>query len=200
MLGPLMNCPRRRSLHRLALRGFTLVEALVTIAIAAILVAVAVPSFRDVLAKRRVEGIASELLTDLQYARSEAVARNASVRLTLGSGCYTVHLDSASAVSCTSASGSSVTPASALIKGVQLPGTAVISLAAVGAVTRITFEPVLGSASNDAAVDPAVLNVTSATGKAWRLQVRTSSQGRVKACSPSGAGYISGYQSDCGDS
>jgi type IV fimbrial biogenesis protein FimT len=189
-----MSWPSRR-----AHRGFTLIEAMVVIAIASILVAVAVPGFRDVLAKRRVEGVVSELMTDLQYARSEAVARNAGVRITLGSGCYTVHLDSATSASCTNAAGSSVNPPSALIKGVQLPSTAVVSMAAAGSVTRITFEPVLGSASFDQAVDPAVVNVTSASGKAWSVQVRTSTQGRVKTCSPSGAGYISGHPSDCGD-
>jgi type IV fimbrial biogenesis protein FimT len=190
---------RRLSSSRSLQLGFTLIEVMVVVAIATILLAVAVPSFRDILSKRRVEGVASELVTDLQYARGEAVARNASVRLTVGSGCYTVHLDSATSVSCTNAAGSSVNPSSALIKGVQLPGTAVVTMAAASSVTRITFEPVLGSASFDQAVNPAVINVSSASGKAWSLQVRTSLQGRVKTCSPSGVGYISGHPSDCGD-
>jgi type IV fimbrial biogenesis protein FimT len=180
-------------------RGFTLIELLVVVVISAILLTVAVPGFGKMLSKRRVEGVTSELVTDLQYARSEAVARNQNVSVSLGAGCYTIHLSSATAVSCTSAAGSSVTPAGALVKGVQLPASSV-SLTALGSVTRISFEPMLGSASFDAAVNPGVLSVNGAGSGSWQLQVRVASQGRVKTCSPSGSGYVSGFSSECGDS
>ncbi|TDU32070.1 type IV fimbrial biogenesis protein FimT [Panacagrimonas perspica] len=61
--------------------GFTLLELMVTIVIASILLALAVPEFtRFGLASARAKG-ATELFAALSEARSEAVARNAPVTL-----------------------------------------------------------------------------------------------------------------------
>lgn len=60
-------------------RGFTLVELMITVAIAAILAAVAAPSFRDFVYESRLRSKAGELVSDLNFARLEAVKRNARV-------------------------------------------------------------------------------------------------------------------------
>lgn len=65
-------------IHR---RGFTLVELMVALAVAGILVTVAVPSFTDFVANQRVKAANQELFATLSYARSEAVRRNATVRV-----------------------------------------------------------------------------------------------------------------------
>jgi len=56
-----------------------MVELLVTIAIAAILTTVAVPSFSGLIANQRAKTAASELFASLLKARSEAIMRNANV-------------------------------------------------------------------------------------------------------------------------
>lgn len=62
--------------------GFTLIELMVTVALMAILLAAAAPSFRDLLAAQRVRATAFSMVSDLVLARSEAVKRGASVTLT----------------------------------------------------------------------------------------------------------------------
>lgn len=56
-------------------RGFTLIELMITVAIAAILLAIGVPSFRDFVVNTRISTDSSNLLADLAFARSEAVKR-----------------------------------------------------------------------------------------------------------------------------
>jgi len=67
------HCSRRRS------AGFTMVELLVTIAIATILTTIAVPSFSALIASQRAKTAASELFASLLLARSDAIALNANV-------------------------------------------------------------------------------------------------------------------------
>jgi type IV fimbrial biogenesis protein FimT len=55
--------------------GFTLVELMVTIAIAAILLGLGVPSFRTLIENNRIAAASNDIVTALQFARSEAVKR-----------------------------------------------------------------------------------------------------------------------------
>lgn len=155
-----------------------MVELMIVVAVAAVLAALAAPSFRTFLAKQRVEGVASQLATDLQYARSEAVARNVNVRVTfIGSDCYVIHQDTLVVTTCTSA----VDPA--LLKTVQLPSGSTASFSTVPAF--VAFEPVRGTATASGSI-----TVSSSIGTR-QLQIDLSALGRVRLCSPSGS--IAGY-------
>lgn len=59
--------------------GFTLIELMVTITIAAILLGIAIPSFTSVISSNRLTTSANELVTALNLARSEAVKRGQQV-------------------------------------------------------------------------------------------------------------------------
>ncbi|HEY8034537.1 MAG TPA: GspH/FimT family pseudopilin [Methylobacter sp.] len=59
--------------------GFTLLELMVTIAIAGILVGAAIPSFTSIIASNRLTTYANDLVTALNLARSEAVKRGIQV-------------------------------------------------------------------------------------------------------------------------
>ena len=61
--------------------GITLVELLIVIAIAAILASLAGPSFSDFINRTRQSSVVSQLVSDLNRARSEAIKRNTPVLL-----------------------------------------------------------------------------------------------------------------------
>lgn len=60
-------------------KGFTLVELIVTLVVAAILLTLAAPNLSTFLQRDRLGAQANELLSDLAYARSEAIKRGAVI-------------------------------------------------------------------------------------------------------------------------
>jgi type IV fimbrial biogenesis protein FimT len=74
---------RRRSELKVpcASKGFSLVEMMVTIAIAGILLTIAVPSFRDLIQRQRITATVNDLFFAIKLARSEAIQRGGRVDL-----------------------------------------------------------------------------------------------------------------------
>ena len=68
---------RQRALH-----GFTLIEAMVVVALVAILAALAAPSFTSMIANQRVSSAAQEVQTLLLFARAEAVYKRTETTVT----------------------------------------------------------------------------------------------------------------------
>jgi type IV fimbrial biogenesis protein FimT len=129
--------------------GFTIIELMTVLVIAGVLLVIALPSFNDMLARRRVEGQANELVTDLAYAKSEAVQRNRNVALFTGGGgtCYTIAVWTTGTGSCNCACTGGP---------VQLKTVALNNGVAVTDGVTFDFEPVRGALQPATAASAAV--------------------------------------------
>lgn len=62
-----------------AVRGFTLTELMIVVAVFAILVAAALPSYNEFVRNQRVKTTSFDVFSSLVHARSEAITRNATI-------------------------------------------------------------------------------------------------------------------------
>jgi type IV fimbrial biogenesis protein FimT len=67
-------------------KGFTLIELLVTLAVATVLATVAVPGFQSMMARNQLASDFNEILSGLNYARSEAIKRRDLVEFSVDDG------------------------------------------------------------------------------------------------------------------
>ncbi|MEA5098218.1 MAG: GspH/FimT family pseudopilin [Burkholderiaceae bacterium] len=67
--------------RRFHVRGFTMIELMVTIAVAAILLTIGVPSFRMLIDNQRLTTSVNDLFTSINMARAEAAQRGTRVDL-----------------------------------------------------------------------------------------------------------------------
>jgi len=165
--------------------GFSLLEAAVVVAIVAIVGASALPSFSALIDARRLDSAATRLAADLQLARSEAIARNRPLRLSVATGadatCWVVHSGGATDCSC-SATGVACANGALAIQSVALPSAERVAVA--GNVASIVFDPLHGTST-----PTATLSLSDVRGRAVRHVVNVL--GRVRSCSP--AGTVAGY-------
>lgn len=64
--------------------GVTLIEAMITLSVLAILIGIAAPSFRDTIRLNRTAAVTNDLVAALQYARSEAIRRGIAIQVCAG--------------------------------------------------------------------------------------------------------------------
>lgn len=165
-------------------RGVTLIELMTVVAIMVILLTVAVPSLTNLLDKKRIEGAHGTLTTDLHYARSEAVQRNRSVRVTFGVGCYVIHTVGTTATSCTQSGAATIGTDATQLKLVQLDTSAAVSFSPNNSMTYLMFDSVRGMATWDGSnTDVGSVNVSSSAGL-WLLRTSVTLVGRTQVCSP----------------
>lgn len=170
------------------MRGVTLVELLIVVSIALLLITLAAPSVRDLLASQRLQGIHATLVTDLQFARSEAARRRRDLIFEVSSDtnttCYVIFADAfgGGGCDCRRTSGSVCQGAFEEIRTVQVPRTLSVALAASSSVTtRATFEKETGYSK------PGDFSVELTGSTRGRLRVTVNPTGRTSSCSPDGS-------------
>ncbi len=155
-------------------QGLTLIEVLVAIAIVAVLMRLAAPSFTESIARGRLEGTVVTLANDLHYARSEALRRRSNVTLAVGNdanGNFYRITDPAAPL------------ANQELKKVYLPDA--VTLSGVGldnvsltAAPAVVFEGLRGTTA-------AVSLVGWSTQTSARLRVTANALGRLAVCTTS---------------
>lgn len=174
-----------RLIHRQ--RGVTLVEACTVLAVLAVLVSTAAPNLQGLIDSRRLDGAATQLATDIQFVRTEAVARNLPVRLsfhaTADGSCYVLHTGNADQCDCSAPGPATCTGDARQIKTVTLTAADRVSLQTNTA--SVLFDPLHGTST-----PTGTLRLVGPQGRAVHHVVNV--MGRVRSCSPLGA--MPGYR------
>ncbi|MGR6036066.1 MAG: pilus assembly FimT family protein [Candidatus Nitrosoglobus sp.] len=167
--------------------GFTLIEMMVTVAVAAILLTVAIPSFTQMIDKKRLESAAENLYADLQFAQSEAIKRNKTIRVFFYANdsdwCYGLTENLNCNCQETNPTDSDFCEIEGILKTVHDADFKDISFSSNR--SSFSFSPLRGAVNTGSA------QFQSANNKI--LQIKVSSFGRFRLCSPSGEGNVAGY-------
>lgn len=170
-----------------AARGYTLIELMVVLALIALALSIAVPGWSAVHERQRLRGAAAELASDLQWMRSQALARNEALRLSLyqvdNGSCTVVHTGNRTDCRC-ERSGAAICDAGAeALKTSHWLTREKISVQAN--IASMAFDPAQGTVTPTGSiriVDSRGLGITHVV----------NILGRIRSCSPSAA--ISGFQ------
>ncbi len=169
-------------------RGFTLIESLITIAVSAVIATTALPSFSRWTDQQRLSGAAQQLLADLQLVRTEAVARQQGLRLTVRpsatGSCYVLHTGSAGACTCAPQSNAAAvcSGGASEIKTVHWSAADRVTLQA--SAPSMLFDPVDGTST-----PTGTFTLTNPQGQALRHAVNV--MGRTRTCAVGGG--VSGH-------
>ena len=191
-------------LHSLARRrrGFTLIELLVVVALIAIVLAIGVPSFNRFIVQNRLKAITAQMVSDLQFARSEAATRNTKVYWTMGvvqsptpMSCYTIYTTTNPASSCNCGSTTPCTSADVTeLKTVKVPSS--LSVGVYSELPSFAFDSINGGivygTSDYTSTTPTTYEITSEIGTTQHLKTTVSPAGRPTVCTFSTA-RLAGY-------
>src|SRR5690554_1851863 len=90
--------------------GFTIIELMVTLVVAAVILMIAVPSFQGLIERSRLTTEANTFGSALQLARSEAVKRGENISLTAGGASFAAGFCVHSGANCTTTATPPATP------------------------------------------------------------------------------------------
>ena len=203
---------------RLTQQGFTLIELLIVVVIVAIGVALAVPSYEDIVQKRRVTSAAEQIAAFIALAQSEAIKRNEVVVISVKRGsdgdvwCVGAMIKTADDDHCDCESNSpndgdycdfDVDGADApqLINQIGFQSFTMNDSAVAGTTNNdfnFNFDPIRGTKVLDSGdFDSNIHTITLISSNTnYSLRVGMSVTGRVRVCNPDSTKKVPGFK-DC---
>lgn len=204
--------------------AFTLVELMIAIAVVAVVLVLAAPSFREIIEMQRLRSVNAQLVTDLQFARAEAASRQVSVVLKLGAAagaggrsCYTVYSCSDpnfNVLTCNcdclngagNACGASANARE--VRTVVIPATTGVEIGQppppMGSTPEVRFDPLTGgvqalTVDSDEGLTPVpwtgVIDTRRLRDTSITLRTMVGLSGRPSVCAPLTA--VSGFHTAC---
>lgn len=164
-------------------RGFSLIELMVTVGIAAILATLAAPSFKTIMANAQIRTAAQALHDGLQLARVEAIRRNESVIFTKGTqSAWTVSIESDAVTVQTR-------------PHTEGSGAATVAVTPVAA-TQVTFDGLgrvrgntnLSSSVTRLDIDVPITLIPASDSREQRVTI--TSGGAIRLCDPNGTANV----------
>lgn len=168
------------------IKGFTLIEAMVTVAVLAILAAVAAPYLGAWIDKQRVVGASQAVIDQIQTARSEAIKQSSSIAVTISPSSVSnpwyvgVSKDSNACTNDTTSTACLRVTSGNLCKGCTMVTPTGTTATTVVYSFRGTSSPLTGT------------TITLQSGLGKQIQITASPMGLITTCSPATAA-VSGY-------
>lgn len=190
---------------RTAEAGFTLIELMITLAVLAVLIALAAPSFNDSIARARLKGAADGVVSLVENARQQATRLDRDVNLTFrGAGenwCVGARaaatpavgqaVPAAVACDCSTAAAQCMAGDQQLVADASSFGPAGGRATIDAADIAVVIDRKLGALQDFTTVGEVVL---SQPGTTFQLQVAVNALGHARVCVPAGAPSIGGYR------
>lgn len=181
-----------------SIRGFTLVELMVTVIVIAILAAMAAPAFADFFQRYRLRGAADDIATLMATARADAIARNRDVAIVFSGSGTAWCVGAATAAEPAAGEAVSTAPSCNCSNDCRVGGQVMETRAAnyngvsmTNTPTGFVFDRRNGS-KNPLPVATATLQ---SPNQAYSLAVQVSALGRANLCVPSGKKDMAGFKS-----
>jgi type IV fimbrial biogenesis protein FimT len=181
------NYPMRR-----AGAGLTLIEMLVTLAVLIVLTATAIPLVSKMREKQRITAATEAVTAQITLAKSESAKRSADIYVA-------IHTGSDWAVGVSETSGCDPEGTDCILKYYESDGSSVNRVH-----TRDSSDypgtTIENSSPSEISIDPVRGTMTQGTVKItsddYEIDIKTSTFGRVRICSPSGTTKVGRYP-DC---
>jgi type IV fimbrial biogenesis protein FimT len=169
------------------LKGLTLVEIMITLSVMIILIAIALPNFKNFLAANQLKSLSQTFVQDLKWAQNLALKNNTRVYVNVRTGsswCYGIS-DSSSSCNCSADTNCTVGGTKKIVSINNFAGTTLAATSPLGSSTLITFEPLRGASDTT--------GQWTFTNGSQSLGIGINSIGRLTLCSTT----ITGYSTSC---